>query len=264
VRRRGHSGDGRSNDVLVDVGFDRSRGRGQGSARGANGGRKPSTERPSGEDWRIVRPQDTKPSTRARGRDFWRVVRRGLGADYLPNRRGWRHGQACGRRRHACPRRGTEGSTADAALTSPRNAGSRGRTAETRPAQTEPTAAWPTSIPYRFGWTRVASVAEAGSRRGGLKGRGGRTVMEKLPTWLPRRELGRLWSLERHYLTGCAAGSSLRELLQGAPGWVRGAAASPSPEPRPGGAPRSGNWPPGGLHIDEIEFEHRFDALDRA
>jgi hypothetical protein len=60
---------------------------------------------------------------------------------------------------------------------------------------------------HRFGWTRVMSEAEAGSRRAGLDGRGGRQGHEKLPTWLPRRELGRLWSLERHYLPGCAAGS---------------------------------------------------------
>jgi hypothetical protein len=54
--------------------------------------------------------------------------------------------------------------------------------------------------------TRVASEAEAGSRRGGLEGGGGRHGGGKLPSLLPRRELGRLWSPDRHYLPGCAAG----------------------------------------------------------
>jgi len=61
------------------------------------------------------------------------------------------------------------------------------------------------------------------------------TVVESLPTLLPRRELGRLWSPERHYLPGCAAGSSVGELLQGTPRRVCGAAGSLSLEPRPGG-----------------------------
>jgi hypothetical protein len=96
-----------------------------------------------------------------------------------------------------------------------------------------------TRVPSRFGWTRVASEAEAGSRRGGLEGRGGRHGGEKLPSWLPRRELGRLWPQGRHYLPGCAAGSYVGELLQGAPRCVCGAAGGPSLEPRPGGAPPS-------------------------
>jgi hypothetical protein len=35
-----------------------------------------------------------------------------------------------------------------------------------------------TGVPSRFGWIRVASEAEAGSRRGGLEGRGGRRGVE--------------------------------------------------------------------------------------
>jgi hypothetical protein len=64
------------------------------------------------------------------------------------------------------------------------------------------------------------------------------TVMEKLPTWLARLELGRLWSLERHYLPGCAAESSLRELLQGAPRWVCGVACAARHPSRVPAAPR--------------------------
>jgi hypothetical protein len=59
-----------------------------------------------------------------------------------------------------------------------------------------------------------------GARRGGRVGRrfpgggDGRREVENLPGWPPRRELGRLWLVERHYLPGCAAAGSVRELLQ--------------------------------------------------
>jgi hypothetical protein len=180
-----------------------------------------------------VCPQDAKPSTRPRGRDFWRVVRRPLRPDYLPNRRGWRHGQGCGRRRRrarGAGRRAAPPTPPLPAQETPAAADGRRRPARHRQSQQSH---GQHRFPIDSGghasrpWRRPGHAAVV-SREGAAG-----TVMEKLPTWLPRRERGRLWSLERHYLTGCAAGSSFRELLQGAPGWVRGAAASPSPEPRP-------------------------------
>jgi hypothetical protein len=108
-----------------------------------------------------------------------------------------------------------------------------------------------------WGWVRVAWAVPSGpAPPWGSVGEPRPHGHRKLPTRLPRREVGRLWALERHYFPSSAAGSSVRELLQGAPRWGCGAAGSPPIERRPGGAPpdpraalgRAARGPPAAAH----------------
>jgi hypothetical protein len=79
------------------------------------------------------------------------------------------------------------------------------------------------------------SEPEPGSRRAGVQGRGRRHGHGKLTTYGPRRELGRLWSLERHYLSACAAGSQFVSFCrERRAGFAAQRGSGPSPEPRPG------------------------------